>query len=329
MTAFTFNDLSRLPKPAIVKNYTFEELWQIRKDQFMGRQPLLMDENQQPTILPAQYISDDSGSYYRVEADANRELYYLELESDPIVRILQADVYQEMHLHQRIDEAALAIMPAYAVGSDLEQIAARYGVTRLTIVEATITEQAILESDDALRRRMILSMEARSTAGPEGEYVYHALSADGRVKDAYAHSPNPTEVVVTILSHEGNGQATQELIDIVNDALNEKTTRPMGDRLTVQSAEIIEYELNAELIFYRGPSHAPTLQAVDQAISDYRKQAERIGHSITDSGIKSALHQQGVYRAVVTNPDLPVVVNTQQAAFCSAINITDGGNIDE
>jgi len=329
MSAFTFNDLSKLPQPDVVKNYTFEQLWQIRKDQFMGRQPLLLDEDQKPVILPTKYIEDETGNYYRVEADPNRELYYLELESDPIVRILQADVYQEMHLHQRIDEAALAIMPAYATGNDLEQIAARYGVTRLIIVEATLSDPAVLESDDALRRRMILSMEARSTAGPEGEYVYHALSADGLVKDAYAHSPNPTEVVVTILSHEGNGQATQELIDIVYDALNEKTTRPMGDRLTVQSAQIIEYQLNAELIFYRGPSHTPTLQSVDQAIADYRKQAERIGHSITDSGIKSALHQQGVYRAVVASPDLPVVVNTQQAAFCTAINITDGGNVDE
>ena len=46
-----------------------------------------------------------------------------------------------------------------------------------------------------------------SVAGPTGAYEFHALSADGDVKDAAATSPAPGEVVVTVLSRTGDGAA--------------------------------------------------------------------------------------------------------------------------
>ncbi len=39
-------------------------------------------------------------------------------------------------LRQRINEAAQAVMVAYAIGSDLDQLAANYNVTRLTVTPA-------------------------------------------------------------------------------------------------------------------------------------------------------------------------------------------------
>ena len=65
-----------------------------------------------------------------------------ELESDPANKILEVAAYREMLLRQRVNEAARGVMIAFATGSDLDHLAAFYGVTRL-----------MEEADEALRLR--------------------------------------------------------------------------------------------------------------------------------------------------------------------------------
>ncbi|MGV5943123.1 baseplate assembly protein, partial [Escherichia coli] len=60
----------------------------------------------------------------------------LELESEPVTKLLQENAYRELLLRQRINEAAQAVMVAYAMGGDLDQIAANYNVKRLTVTPA-------------------------------------------------------------------------------------------------------------------------------------------------------------------------------------------------
>src|SRR3546814_9711108 len=45
---------------------------------------------------------------------------------------------------------------------------------------------AVMESDSDLRRRLVLAPEGYSVAGPEGAYIFHALSAHPDVLDASA-----------------------------------------------------------------------------------------------------------------------------------------------
>ena len=75
-----------------------------------------------------------------------------------------------------------------------------------------------MESDADFRRRIILAPEGYSVAGPEGAYIFHALSADPDVLDASATSPTPGEVVVTVLSRTGDGTAPPELLATVEAA---------------------------------------------------------------------------------------------------------------
>jgi phage-related baseplate assembly protein len=46
---------------------------------------------------------------------------------------------------------------------------------------------------------------------------------------------------VTVLSRDGDGTASQELLATVDTALNDEDVRPVGDRVTVQSAKISRY----------------------------------------------------------------------------------------
>ncbi|EEQ05233.1 Baseplate assembly protein J [Yersinia bercovieri ATCC 43970] len=60
----------------------------------------------------------------------------LSLESEPLVKLLQENAYRELVLRQRVNEAAQAVMVAYANGSDLDQLGANNNVQRLIITPA-------------------------------------------------------------------------------------------------------------------------------------------------------------------------------------------------
>jgi phage-related baseplate assembly protein len=100
-----------------------------------------------------------------------------------------------------------------------------------------------------------------SVAGPSAAYEYFARSASGKVAAVRATSPSPAEVVIAILSSDGDGTPSAELIATVQAAVNDEDTRPLGDRVTVQGAEIIEYAIDATLYLYPGPESEPIINA--------------------------------------------------------------------
>lgn len=298
MSAFTQIDLSNLPAPTIVETLDFE------------------------TILAAMLA----------DLQARDATFDALVESDPAYKILEVAAYREVLIRQRVNDASRAVMLAYATGSDLDQIGALFGVARLTIVEAD-TEAvppvaAVLESDTDFRRRIQLSLEGFSTAGPEGAYVFHALAADGDVLDASATSPNPGEVLISVLSRTGNGAAGSGLIAAVEEALNADTVRPLTDLVTVQSASIVNFSVHAHLYVYPGPDSAVVLNSALAALDAYLESVHRIGKDVTQSGIYAALHQPGVQRVSLTQPNANVTISATQAAHCTGINVTIAG-IDE
>lgn len=325
MNTFPFGDkdLSLLPAPQVLDSLDYEQLLAWRKSHVNALQPLLLDASGKPTVKAATLIETDTESYWKIPLDADAGLYYLDLESDPATRLLQADVYRELLVRQRVNEAALATMPAYATGSDLDHIATRYGINRLTVTAATTTTAAVLEADDSFRKRLLLAIEGYARGGSMGWYLFNALSASGKVKDAYVYSPTPCDIIITVLSHDGDGTANAELLATVEAAINDRHTRVLGDRITVRSAEVVCYSLSADVWMYPGPSSDTVLAAINTAFTRYRAQSERIGHWIAQSGVDAALHQSGVYRATVTSPVLPLQIGTHQAPYCETLTIRE------
>jgi len=147
------------------------------------------------------------------------------LESDPAVKLVEAFAYREMMLRQRINDAANANMLATALGSDLDNLAALFGVERMSFTDAL--GNVTSETDDRLRLRAQLAPDAFSCAGPGNAYIYFAFSADLRVADASAFSPSTGNVVVTIYSTDNAGVASADLISAVAAALNADDVRPL------------------------------------------------------------------------------------------------------
>ncbi|QGX92070.1 baseplate assembly protein [Tatumella sp. TA1] len=295
-------DLSQLPAPQIVEVPDFETLLTERK-----------------AALIALYPADQQDAITRT----------LALESEPIIKLLQESVYRELLLRQRLNEAAQAVMVAYSLTSDLDQLAANYNVQRLTITPADNTTTpptaAVMETDDDLRLRIPAAFEGLSVAGPTAAYEFHAKSTDGRVADASAISPNPAEVVVTILSREGDGSANSELLALVDKALNDESVRPVADRLTVKSAQIIPYQIDATLYFYPGPEAEPIMSAAKQSLQTYINSQTRLGRDIRLSAIYAALHVEGVQRVELAAPLADVVLDKTQAASCTGWTVKSGG----
>ncbi|HAJ7356312.1 TPA: baseplate assembly protein [Escherichia coli] len=291
-------DLSQLPAPQIVDVPDFETLLAERKAQFVALHP----KDEQEAVIRT-----------------------LELESEPVTKLLQENAYRELLLRQRINEAAQAVMVAYAMGGDLDQLAANYNVTRLTVTPADNDAAAVMESDEALRLRVPAAFEGLSVAGPTAAYEFHARSADGRVADASATSPAPAEVVLTVLSREGDGTAEKDLLDVVEKALNSENVRPVADRLTVRSAEIIPYRVEATIFLYPGPEAEPVMAAAKASLQKYIASQTRLGRDIRRSAIFAALHVEGVQRVELASPLADVVLNKTQAASCTQWSVTNGG----
>lgn len=291
-------DLSQLPQPAIIESLDYEVI-------------LAQTKTFMISVFP-ETIRDEVAAA-------------LELESEPLNIIAQAMAWRELLLRQRINDGAAACMLSHSSGSDLDNLGANMNVQRLVITEATETTPAVMESDAAFRMRIQSAFEGMSVAGPSGSYEYFARSASGKVADARATSPAPAEVVVALLSADGDGTANEALINEVKAVLNEETVRPVADRLTVKSAEIISYKIDATLYFYPGPESEPILQAARAQLEAWLAEQRRIGRDVARSAIMAALHVPGVQRVELTQPAKDLVISETQAARCAAAEIRAGG----
>lgn len=295
-------DFSQLPAPKVLESIDFETLLTERKAKFIA-------------LFPTDK---------RTEIEKT-----LTFESEPIVKLLQEGTYLEMQLRQRINEAALACMLAHATGTDLDNLGANYDTPRLVIQNADDTVvpaiEEILEPDSDYRYRIQLAFDRLSVAGPRSSYEYFARAADGRVADVSAFSPAPAHVTISILSREKDGKASAELLKTVERALNDENVRPVADRVTVQSASPVAYQIKATLYYFHGPEKEPIRQAAEKQLQEYTEQQRRLGRNINRSAIMASLHVEGVQRVELIEPAKDIDITLTQFGYCQRNVIASGG----
>lgn len=295
-------DLSKLPAPTVVESLDFETI---------------LANNKQ--LLVSLYPTEEQADIAQV----------LALESEPLTKLLQVFSYRELLLRARVNDAAKAVMLSYATKTDLDQIGANFKVGRLLISAADTTVvppvDAVYEDDDDFRRRIQLAWDSLSVAGPVSAYKFHALSADARVLDVGVTSPEPCKVSVAILSREGDGTASPDLLAVVSSALSADDTRPLTDQVIVQTAIIHPYTVEATIYVYPGPDSAVVMASARNALDQYTSSVRRIGRDVSRSGLYAALHQPGVQRVELTSPTQDLVLYDDEAAYCQSVTLTLGG----
>ncbi|MBI5917793.1 MAG: baseplate J/gp47 family protein [Nitrosomonadales bacterium] len=242
----------------------------------------------------------------------------LNIESEPLTKLCEVAAYRELVLRARINDAAKAMMLAYATGVDLDHLVALYGISRFQS-----------ESDNALRSRAQLSLEGLSVAGPKQAYRFHAMSASDQVRDVDVQSPAGGQVRITVLTHPTpaipNGIPGATLLETVLQAVSADTVRPLCDQVEVVAPVVIHYTVQASLICLPGPDTQTVLAAAQAACAKYVSDQFYLGRDIAISGLLAALHQPGVMRVNLTSPAAHITISADQVAYCTSINVTFGG----
>ena len=251
------------------------------------------------------------------------------LESDPVVKLIEVGTYNKVGNRARVNDAAKALLLAHAIGPDLDHLGANVNLPRLVIQAEDLLAvpplAKVMELDDPYRERIQLAFEGLTTAGPRNSYILHARNASGLVMDASAESPSPACVTVTVLSTEGKGEASPELLTTVTAALNDDEVRPVGDRLTVQSAEIIDYRIQAILhMSSAGPEGDASLAEAKKRLAAWINPRKRLGVEVARSAVDAQLHVAGVSRVELVEW-VDLAPTKAQAAYCTEWSVVLAG----
>jgi phage-related baseplate assembly protein len=101
--------------------------------------------------------------------------------------------------------------------------------------------------------------------------------------------------------------------------------RPLTDQVIVQGAEVLPYQVSATLKFFAGPDRAVALAEAQKRTAAYADEMHRLGMEITLDGLYAAMRAPGVQKVILDSPLAGIAVSKEQAAYCTSIELIDGG----
>ncbi|NRP30847.1 MULTISPECIES: baseplate J/gp47 family protein [unclassified Aliiroseovarius] len=288
MSRFAAINLAGLPPPDVIETLDYETIVRDMRDDLVVRFP------------------DIAG--------------VIDLESEPARKLIEAFAYREMILRARINDSARSVLLASAYGTNLDHLAALFATARMQIEEET---GAMVAEDDArLRRRVQLAPDAFSVAGPEGAYVYHALSAAPWARDATAIMTTPGRVRVTMLRAGDGPVPSLDEREAVRLSLIDNDVRPLTDMVEVLGPTVHPVTIDATLTLYPGPDGNLVRDRAVIALTTWLETNRMLGMNLRRSAIFSKLHQDGVHSVDLLSPAADIVLGPTEVYAAPAITIT-------
>ena len=234
------------------------------------------------------------------------------LETDPVKIVLEAAAFRETLLRARINDAAKANLVLFARGTDLDHLAGFYDVTRLTG-----------ESDDGLRARTILAIQARSPGGSKYWYAAAARRADVRIRDVSVYREEFFPIIhIAILSSENNGIPDEEMLNAVAAEVTGDDVRLVNDRdIIVEPAVSQIVEVEAE-IWLMPDAPLTVVDKLASALAEAWQREAGIGFDLDLSWLAARLHASGVKRVNIVSPETSVVAAPNDAIALGSIKLT-------
>ncbi len=288
MSRFTAINLSGLIPPDIIETLDFETIVQDMRDDLVARFPAIVG--------------------------------VIDLESEPARKLIEAFAYRETLLRARINDGARAVLLASSYGSNLDHLAALFATQRMQVEDAN--GDLVDEDDERLRRRVQLAPEAFSVAGPQGAYVYHALSVATWARDVSAIMTKPGRVRVTILRAGNDPQPSFEEREAVRLSLVADDVRPLTDMVEVAGPRIHRTEIKASLTLYPGPDAALVQSRAIQAVTQWLEANRMLGMNLRRSALFAKLHQEGVHSVALASPASDIVLGPTEVYAIDAINVS-------
>ena len=201
----------------------------------------------------------------------------------------------------------------------------------LSVENITKTSGGTDEEEDAeYYYRMRESMERFSPAGPENGYIYFAKSVSTAISDIAATSPEAGVVDVRVLLKDGQ-EATETILQQIEEKLNAKDVRPMKDIVTVSVPDKDIFNIDLTYYIEKNTQASSTIiaQEANAAVEKYIEwQTEKMGRDINPSKLVELMMAAGIKRVDVREPVFRVVENTHVAKLGDR-NVINGGNENE
>ena len=285
--------LNQLPPPQVVEQLDYEILLARQSEKFKALWSAVRAAN----------------------PDANLPDYDVAmLETDPPVIVNEAESYRELLMRQRVNEAAVARLLAFATGGNLEHLAAFYDVVRMAG-----------EKDDRLKRRVILAIQGRSTGGTEARYASIAMDADIRVRDAIVYTVGRSPVInVAIFSEAADGVADAALIAVVNSALQAGDKRMVNDTIIVRTAvrRVVDLVANVWLL---PDTSTGLLSTMETTLRDAWAKTQSLGRDFTERWWTARLMLEGVHKVEPVTPVGDVIVPPDEALAIGTVTLNFKG----
>lgn len=241
----------------------------------------------------------------------------LELESEPVVKLLQESAYLELLLRARINDVARSNLLTSARNNDLNNLASFYGVERLAH-----------ENDDEFRNRIRERIRASSTAGPKEHYRYHALSADPTIADVYIDSARPGLVNIAIIAKNEQNEliaASESLIAKVKAHLSQEHIKVLTDTLDIKGATVRTLDIEAN-VWLLPQVAANELEKIKAHLRRQAKQEMQLGRSLTQSWLIKTLHTENVQRIELIQPQSDINIAHHEAVDIDQITLHLAGH---
>ena len=143
-------------------------------------------------------------------------------------------------------------------------------------------------------------------------------------------NPSDAEIEIYILLKDRD-LATESFIDRLSEYINNPDIKAITDHITIKNVERVEYSIDVEYSICNSDISALNIiqQDVKSNIYEYTEwQSQKIGRDIDIQKLISYIIQAGGRKIRVNSPSVKTITNTQ-IAYCTGVNITYKGTVEE
>lgn len=262
-----------------------------------------------PSILPALDVSALK-TQRLAEFKQLLPTWNAELESDPIVKLIELLAYVETIDNAEENSAILSNFLGYAEGERLDELAKFYQLQRL-----------VSETDERFRVRLELHISGMSGMGTTDYYRAQALSVAVWVKDAHISTGQFGQLFVTIWTAS---DAPQDAAQIAFDYLSSKSRRMATDTINVSLAT--PRILNIRATLYRSVS-TPVARVNDAKIALQASLDTNIGlgATLTKAWLIGRLAIDGIKNIELISPIDDLICAQNEYPLLGIFDVIDGG----
>ena len=150
------------------------------------------------------------------------------------------------------------------------------------------------------------------------------------IDDVVIDNPSDAEIEIYILLKDRD-LATESFIEGLSEYINNPDIKAITDHITIKNVERVEYSIDVEYSICNSDISALNIiqQDVKSNIYEYTEwQSQKIGRDIDIQKLISYIIQAGGRKIRVNSPSVKTITNTQ-IAYCTGVNITYKGTVEE